>query len=440
MAAQAGPEQQVGANDALRIAAERARVYVEGIGERSVAPARSSVAALSRFREPFPGEPCDPSEVVRLLDEIGSPATMATTGRRYFGFVIGGALPASMAASWLANSWDQNVALRVMSPTAAELEEVALRWVGEILGLPKDCAGGLVTYATMANFTALTAARHALLARAGWNVEHDGMFGSPPIEVVVGAEVHMSIEKALSLAGFGSKRVVTVETDAGTWEATVLVAADGLASPLRAAEGLDVASSGPRRYGLRQHVRLRPWTDCVEVHLSKGLEAYVTPAGAERVGVAFLWEDGRVPPQISWPALVQRFPALAARLQAAVPDSTPRGAGPLRRRVLTRVRPGFVLLGDAAGYVDAITGEGLSLALVGAEALAACLPEAVFRRGEPSAFRPYLATCRREYRRYALVAGSVLWLARHPTMRRSVLAALGLSPDAFSWLLAHTVA
>jgi glutamate/tyrosine decarboxylase-like PLP-dependent enzyme len=213
MAAQAGPEQQIGANDALRIAAKRARAYVEGIGERGVAPAMSAVSALSRFREPFPGKSCDPGEVVRLLDEIGSPATVATTGRRYFGFVIGGTLPASMAASWLANAWDQNVALRAMSPAATELEEVALQWVAEILGLPEDCAGGLVTCATIANFTALTAARHALLARSGWNVEHDGMFGAPPIEVVVGAEVHMSIEKALSLAGFGSKRVVTVETD-----------------------------------------------------------------------------------------------------------------------------------------------------------------------------------------------------------------------------------
>jgi menaquinone-9 beta-reductase len=232
----------------------------------------------------------------------------------------------------------------------------------------------------------------------------------------------------------------SVQTDAGTWEAAVLVAADGLASPLRAAEGLDAPAFGPRRFGLRQHVRLRPWTDCVEVHLSKGLEAYVTPAGEERVGVAFLWEDGRVPPQISWPALVQRFPALEARLRGVETDSTPRGAGPLRRRVLARVRPGFVLLGDAAGYVDAITGEGLSLALVCAEALGACLPEAVARRGDPSAFGPYLATCQREYRRYALVATSVLWLARHPMLRRSVLAALGLSPDAFSWLLAHSVA
>jgi glutamate/tyrosine decarboxylase-like PLP-dependent enzyme len=118
-----------------------------------------------------------------------------------------------MAASWLASAWDQNVALRVMSPAAADLEEVVLQWVCEALGLPADCSGGLVTCATVANFTALAAARYALLARAGWNVAEDGMFGAPPIQVVVGAEVHASILKALSLAGFGRKRVTIVEAD-----------------------------------------------------------------------------------------------------------------------------------------------------------------------------------------------------------------------------------
>ena len=148
-----------------------------------------------------------------------------------------------------------------------------------------------------------------------------------------------------------------------------------------------------------------------------------------------------VPPQISWSALVQRFPALGSSPSLA-PSPTPRRAapGPCAVESWRASVPASSLLGDAAGYVDAITGEGLSLALVCAEALGACLPEAVSRRGEPSAFGPYLATCEREYRRYALVAGSVLWLARHPLLRRSVLAALGLSPDAFSWLLAHSVA
>ena len=221
----------------------------------------------------------------------------------------------------------------------------------------------------------------------------------------------------------------------------MLVAADGLASPLRAAEGLDAPAFGPRRFGLRQHVRLRPWTDCVEVHLSKGLEAYVTPAGEERVGVAFLWEAAARRRRFRGPPSYSDFQRCAVRLRGVEADSTPRGAGPLYAREAWRASvPASSCSGDAAGYVDAITGEGLSLALVCAEALGACLPEAVSRRGEPSAFGPYLATCQREYRRYALVAGSVLWLARHPLFRRTVLATLGLKPDAFSWLLAHSVA
>jgi glutamate/tyrosine decarboxylase-like PLP-dependent enzyme len=201
-------------HDILSVAAERARRYVREIGRRRVAPTEEQVTALARFHEPFPERPSDPGEVIAMLDDVGSPATVATTGGRYFGFVIGGALPASMAASWLANAWDQNLALRAMSPVAAELEEVVLAWVCDALGLPGHFAGGLVTCATMANFTGLAAARYALLAKAGWNVVEQGMFGAPPIEVVVGGEVHASIQKALSVAGFGMKRVVTVEVDA----------------------------------------------------------------------------------------------------------------------------------------------------------------------------------------------------------------------------------
>src|SRR6185437_6400451 len=102
-----------------------------------------------------PTSPSDAVQVIEKLDGLGSPATVASTGGRYFGYVIGGALPASMAASWLASAWDQNVALRAMSPVAADLEEVVLRWVCHALGLPPDCSGGLVTCATMANFTAM---------------------------------------------------------------------------------------------------------------------------------------------------------------------------------------------------------------------------------------------------------------------------------------------
>ena len=197
----------------LKDAAERAIRYVHGVGGRRVSPAAASLTHLAGLHEPFPADPCAATDVLAQLDEIGSPATVATTGGRYFGFVNGGMVPAALAANWLAGAWNQNAALRVMSPIAAELEEVVFKWVCDALELPQDCSGGLVTCATMANFTALLAARHALLKRTGWDVTENGMFGAPPIQVVVGAEVHASILKALSMAGFGRKRLTIVESD-----------------------------------------------------------------------------------------------------------------------------------------------------------------------------------------------------------------------------------
>jgi glutamate/tyrosine decarboxylase-like PLP-dependent enzyme len=213
MAIPTGPNELSKRDELLRQASETARKYVQGIGERRVSPTEKDLDNLAKFREPFPTAPANPMQILENLNEIGSPATMATTGGRYFGFVNGGTLPASLAANWLAGAWDQNAALRAMSPVAAELEELVLHWVCEALGLPENCDGGLVTCATTASFTALAAARHAVLARAGWNVEDDGMFGAPPIDVVVGDEVHASFLKALSLAGFGQKRLTRVAVD-----------------------------------------------------------------------------------------------------------------------------------------------------------------------------------------------------------------------------------
>lgn len=197
----------------LRFTAERAIRYVGHVAARVVSPTIRDQAALVGFHQPFPSGPSAPEDVIRQLDELGSPATVATTGGRYFGFVNGGMVPAAMAANWMAAAWNQNAALRVMSPVAADLEEVVLRWIGEALELPSDCAGGFVTCATIANFTALVTARQALLKREGWDVAEDGMFGAPPIEVVVGGGVHASVLKALSMAGFGKRRVTIVEAD-----------------------------------------------------------------------------------------------------------------------------------------------------------------------------------------------------------------------------------
>jgi len=171
------------------------------------------VARLEALGGRLNDDPCDPAEVIAQLDEFGSPATVATTGGRYFGFVTGGALPAAMAANWLAGAWDQNAALVAMSPVAARIEEIASAWLLDVLGLPPKSSVGFVTCCTTANFTALAAARHALLARAKWDVEDRGLFGAPEIKVVAGAEVHVSVLKALSMLGMGRTRVDRVPVD-----------------------------------------------------------------------------------------------------------------------------------------------------------------------------------------------------------------------------------
>src|SRR5580658_3135622 len=171
--------------------ADRAARYIAGIGDRRVAPLPADVARLKTLGGPLPQLPSHPSEVLALLDDIGSPATVATAGGRYFGFVIGGSLPAALAANWLAGAWDQNAAMQVMSPVAAKLEEIVLQWMLDLLGLPPGSGAGFVTGTTMANFSALAAARTALMKRAGWNVEENGLFEAPAIRVVVGEEVHV---------------------------------------------------------------------------------------------------------------------------------------------------------------------------------------------------------------------------------------------------------
>lgn len=197
----------------LTDASDRAIHYLEGLEQRSVAPTPAAVAQLRAFDEPLPTKPTDPAEVLRLLDENGSPATTAMAGPRFFGFVIGGSLPVTLAANWLAGAWDQNSALYRVCPSTAHLELVALRWLLNVLQLPSECAGAFVTGATVANLCALAAARHAVLERAGWNVEAQGLFGAPVITVLVGAEVHPSVTKSLGILGLGRSRVVKVPVD-----------------------------------------------------------------------------------------------------------------------------------------------------------------------------------------------------------------------------------
>jgi glutamate/tyrosine decarboxylase-like PLP-dependent enzyme len=198
----------------LENTAQRALSYLDGLGDRSVAPLPEAVAKLATLDEPLPEEPTAPEQVINLLDEVCSPATMAMAGPRFFGFVIGGSLPVALAANWLAGAWDQNTGLFTPTPATSQLEQVALNWLLDLFALPPDCGGAFVTGATMANFSALAAARHSLLQREGWNVEADGLFGAPPITVVVGAEAHPTLFKSLGLLGLGRNRVFRVPADA----------------------------------------------------------------------------------------------------------------------------------------------------------------------------------------------------------------------------------
>ena len=232
-----------------------------------------------------------------------------------------------------------------------------------------------------------------------------------------------------------TERGVAIDTEAGPVEAQILIAADGLASALRRAEGLDGRPIQPRRFGLRQHFRRSPWTDFVEVHLSDGAEAYVTPVGLQRVGVAFLWEDRRLQPPISAETLRDRFPILAEKLGGAELDSSARGAGPLARAARARTADRFALLGDAAGYVDAITGEGLSLALICADALARVLPDALAKGATQRSLSPYERAFSRHFRRYAWVTQAVLAVSRHLSLRRKLVRFLSAHPAAFDAML-----
>jgi glutamate/tyrosine decarboxylase-like PLP-dependent enzyme len=193
--------------------AQLAAAYLDSLSTRSVAPETAAVAALARLDVPMAEEPGDAQAILRELDAIGSRATMAMAGPRFFGFVVGGTLPAALAANWLATAWDQNTGLYQPTPVTAAIERVALCWMLDVLDLPRSCAGAFVTGTTVAHVTALAAARHAVLTKAGWNVEADGLFGAPPIAVVVSAEAHPTLYKALGIVGLGRNRAFKVPVD-----------------------------------------------------------------------------------------------------------------------------------------------------------------------------------------------------------------------------------
>jgi glutamate/tyrosine decarboxylase-like PLP-dependent enzyme len=193
--------------------AEIAAAFVESLDERRVWPPATVDELRSALGGDLPNAQGDPLDVIGALAEAVEPGVVGIPSGRYFGFVIGGAVPAALAADWLTSTWDQNAGLVVAGPAAAVVEEVAGGWLKDLLGVPEDASFAFVTGCQMAHVTCLAAARHAVLERVGWDVERDGLAGSPPIRVVAGARRHVTLDRALRLLGFGSSSIVPIEAD-----------------------------------------------------------------------------------------------------------------------------------------------------------------------------------------------------------------------------------
>src|SRR3989442_3163413 len=197
-------------SDPLSVAAEAARRFLAGVADRPVGSAATPAELAAQLGGPLPEDGVDAARVVADLARAADPGIVASAGPRYFGFVVGGSLPAAVGADWLTTAWDQNAGIYVLSPAAAVVEDVAAGWLLDLFGLPASARVGFVTGGQMANATRLAAARPAVLPRAGWDVEQRGLFGAPEIEVIVGGDAHVTIFTSLRLLGLGAARGPTV--------------------------------------------------------------------------------------------------------------------------------------------------------------------------------------------------------------------------------------
>jgi glutamate/tyrosine decarboxylase-like PLP-dependent enzyme len=197
----------------LRQTADLAADFLDGVDRRHVGTTSNHDDLLAALGGPMPERGEAPGEVIADLARAADPGIVASAGPRYFGFVIGGSLPSTVAADWLTTAWDQNGFAYVMSPAGSVVEEVTARWLLDVFGLPKESSVGFASGATMATFTGLAAARHRVLQRAGWDVEADGLIGAPEISVVLGAEAHATVLASLQMVGLGSRTPLRVEAD-----------------------------------------------------------------------------------------------------------------------------------------------------------------------------------------------------------------------------------
>jgi glutamate/tyrosine decarboxylase-like PLP-dependent enzyme len=222
----------VSERELLRRTSELAADFLESLDERPVWPEATVEELREALGGPLQEAPRDPLEVVEELAAAAEAGVVGIPSGRYFGFVIGGGLPASVAADWLTTVWDQNAGLVAGGPSAAVVEEIAGAWLAELLGIPADASFAFVTGCQMAHVTCLAAARHAVLERVGWDVERDGLAGAPPIRVFVGGKRHVTIDRALRLLGLGSEAAIRVDADGQG-----RMRADALAESLRGIDG-----------------------------------------------------------------------------------------------------------------------------------------------------------------------------------------------------------
>ena len=201
------------AESLFSLAHEYAAEYMSGVALRPVTPTPESVDALDNFDEPMPSGPSEPLATLRKLHRFGSPATVAQSGGRYFGFVNGGVIPEALASRWLIDTWDQNTALEVMSPVGSRLEHVCERWLVDLLGLPQGTAAGFTNGTSAALLCCLAAARHALLSRQGWAVSRRGLCGAPRIRILGSDHTHAAVLRALQVLGLGTDAVERLPTD-----------------------------------------------------------------------------------------------------------------------------------------------------------------------------------------------------------------------------------
>ncbi|MFO0612353.1 MAG: pyridoxal-dependent decarboxylase [Polyangiaceae bacterium] len=259
----------------LSLAHARALAFLEGLPDRPIRPSESGHAILARIDRPVPPEPRDAREVVAELVDIADPGVTAMPSGRFFGWVIGGGLPAAVAADWLATAWDQNTGSYEGTPAAAMFEQVAIRWVIELLELPPSASGALTTGAQMANTVGLAAARNAAYAAIGHDVEARGLAGAPRVHVLVGEERHDTVMRSLRLLGLGSDTAIAIGSDANG-----RMRADRLAESLAQIDGPAVVCAQAGNVNTGGVDPMDPIADAIAARRARGAFTWLHVDGA----------------------------------------------------------------------------------------------------------------------------------------------------------------